>query len=1151
MTETDILLAQLNTFQHPLAEQATTARYTETLARIRDVLHDGDVLDGHIRLVLDICQQVPGADLMVLLRQSDVAEMETLAANDAAFGLPRWQIPIDQLTEPGRLSDVHQSALQGKLPGQARPYRSLVSVPVVLDHAPRLVLIAMKAAADQYSSTDMTLLTEIGGKLGHALNRKGASHRASASKAIIEGDGAIPRQDRDADPPFETLGNAFGQPELWQSRILDLTDELLGAPHDGVDAAINRALAVLGELTESDRTYVFRLRPPDRLDNTHEWAAPGIDPMIDMLQALPDSHISDWRESFGAGLPVQIADVDDLPAGSSAVNALNMRGIRSLLAVPMRRAGQITGYLGCDAARARRQLRPGELRLLLSITNTISTLMDRHAAEAAVRAATKSLQAESRHLRATLTALPDLMLSTDHEGRFTDHNRGTNTGPLFPPEEFLGRLVEEVLPADVAEVARLVMREVDETGRSHGHEYPMQTPDGERWFAVSAGASHEARSASGYVFLIRDVTDRRKQEREIRRLSRIAELTSSFVVVTDTRGLIDWVNPAFEKRSGWQLHEVRGQKPGDILQFEGTDQSVVADIRRKLALGLPVRDELLNRSRSGEEYWIMKDIQPLYDDAARLEGFVSVQTDITAMKTSYKRDEELRNTAIETTSEGISISGVDGRFLYLNPAHRQIFGIPADQDIRNLTRDELMPAGQAAELRNVVWPLLRVEGRWQGTILGRHLDGHELDLDVVVTLTQGGEMVSVVRDVSASNRAKAERARLREDLQIAQRRETLAHVASGVAHDLNNLVAVVSGTITLMQDVSGDSGKVKQGLLRISRAMDAARDLVNGLGDLGRPDAPRTLLDLRSMIIEAVDLLGTERARRHSIHSELPSTPQFVEANRTELLQVIVNLALNACEAQDDRLNQVTLTIHPDNTLAPARTPDAGAFDRSAPYRLFSVRDTGSGIPDDLRSRLFDYYVTTKGARGTGLGLAIVASILRKCGGALWIDSTHGVGTTMTIAWRMGVSTQNQIMHGTSDDGVAIDLTGLRIMVVDDNIDVADVLSEILESKGAVTVTLSDPAEAHALLRKKPRLWSLLVTDHDMPVMTGNQLAQAAASCNPPVPCILVTAHSEKASYDSKLFAAVHTKPVDAATFLRSVHGAVRRKTKGRKLSLK
>jgi CheY-like chemotaxis protein len=142
-------------------------------------------------------------------------------------------------------------------------------------------------------------------------------------------------------------------------------------------------------------------------------------------------------------------------------------------------------------------------------------------------------------------------------------------------------------------------------------------------------------------------------------------------------------------------------------------------------------------------------------------------------------------------------------------------------------------------------------------------------------------------------------------------------------------------------------------------------------------------------------------------------------------------------------------------------------------------------------------------------------------------------------------------MHGTSDDAVAIDLTGLRIMVVDDNIDVADVLSEILESKGAVTVTLSDPAEAHALLRKKPRLWSLLVTDHDMPVMTGNQLAQAAASCNPPVPCILVTAHSEKASYDSKLFAAVHTKPVDAATFLRSVHGVVRRKTKGRKLSLK
>lgn len=114
----------------------------------------------------------------------------------------------------------------------------------------------------------------------------------------------------------------------------------------------------------------------------------------------------------------------------------------------------------------------------------------------------------------------------------------------------------------------------------------------------------------------------------------------------------------------------------------------------------------------------------------------------------------------------------------------------------------------------------------------------------------------------------------------------------------------------------------------------------------------------------------------------------------------------------------------------------------------------------------------------------------------------------------------------------------MRILVVDDNIDVADVLTEILESHGAVAVALSDPCEARDLILESPRLWSLVVTDHDMPVMNGTQLAEVAAACTPPLPCILITALPDDAGWSRQHFAAVLAKPVDNLAFLRAVRMA-------------
>lgn len=1140
VAQQEILLTELAARERLLHYQRIATHQAETLLQIMDALHGHGDLSRGLEQVLQICRCAMGADLAVLLRRSGSEEMETILTSDPEFGLPVWPLGEQDLLRPLCITDIRETPLAKRVPKQALAYRALLSVPLGRDPDPGMAVALFSRRMASFAAPDQALMQRIGAVLGRTVQNRQLSQRNAVLTAIIEGASGPNVVADTGDPSFDALGRAFDRLADWQNRILHLTNDLLIAPVHALDTAIDRTLAQIGQLVASDRTYVFRLTTPDLLSNTHEWVAPGIEPMQAMLQDVPVEVMGDWRAEFDRGSPVSIPDVDALPVHSSTREILQMQGILSLLVVPMRRDGVLTGFVGIDFVRGHRHFLLAEIRLLQSVANTISAAVDRRAAEAMALKAQASLAQERDRLKATLAALPDLMLELDQDGRFTGYNFGGGTSPAYLPEAFLGRLVEEVLPPDLAAVAREVMCRVDTMGPHPGHEYPMMTDEGERWYAVSAGALRNSGRSNGYVFLIRDVTDRHQKERQIRRLSRIAELTSNLVVITDPEGQIDWVNPAFEARTGWPLDEVRGRKPGHFLQFEGTDPATIGRIGRALAKGKPVRSEILNRSRSGAEYWVSKDIQPLTDTQGRLEGFVAVQTDITALKKAHQRELHLRATAIESSMDGIAISDENGRYVYMNATHRRLFGIGPGEDIRSISWADLTGPETQLQVQREAWPLLESEGRWQGELTGQRRDGVAVNLDITLTLTEIGDLVCIARDITEKHRLEAERMRMREQLQLAQRRETVAHVASGVAHDLNNLIAVVSGTVTLLQCNGQVDTHVPAGLRRIARAMDAAGDLVHGLGHLGRPDAPKGPLDLRKLVLEAIDLLGSERTRRHTVHAELPAVEQLVWANRTELLQVIVNLALNACEAGGDGQNQVTLTVTPEDCLAPERAPDAGDLNRAATYRIFRVRDTGEGVDPASRARLFERYMTTKGQSGTGLGLPIVATILRDNEGALWFDSVPGAGTVVTVAWPNGARHHPAaIEQPARPDTPPSDLSGHHILVVDDNIDVAEVLSSLIEARGAIAISVTDPDEAVDLIRSDPGLWSAVVTDFDMPVVNGAQLAQAALGCNPPVPCILVTALPRNSGWDTSLFRDVHPKPVDPESFIKSLSAVV------------
>ena len=1105
----------------------------------------------------------------------------------------------------------------------------------------------------------------------------------AARPGMGSGTGAAAGSDP-ADPSSEQLLDRLSR---GQTLALDIIEELLQVPESATDAAVDRALARLGRHLGSDRTYVFRLRGEDRIDNTHEWVAEGIEPMIDRLQDVPKAMAGPWFEAFERNETVEVADVDTLPRGSALASILGMQGIRSLLLVPMRSDGRLRGFAGYDQVRRPRRFLPGEVHLLRSVANAIDRVLNAREARRKEAAAAEALATETARLRSTLVALPDLVLELDAEGRFVDFHAGAITPTALPPEAFLGRRAAEVLPPNVAAVNDRAMREVDAQGHCGVIIYPFDLPGGRRWYSLTGArrapvATERGETGGGYVFVVRDITQLHTQRHEIERLGEVARRTSSLVVMTDADRRIEWVNAAWEQRTGYSLAEVAGRRPSELLDTAALNPTTRPRLRAALEAGGPARAELRNRDRSGNEYWVEVDIQPLRDPDGRLRGFLSVEMDITARKAqsaalsaaaaeaeraraalvsavdalshgfawydaegclvlcnrlyrdthpalsgfirpgrrfrdilryglacglypeavgreeawlaerlaAHARDEseievhfadgrwlrvveratpdggrvglcvditalkdaELRATeeriaAMDASLDGIALTDAEGRFRYTNAAYRALFDAEGEDALQGVDWRSLYAPEDAHWIDTTVCPGLRATGNWRGEVIGRRHDGQPLEAELSLTLRPDGSVLTIARDISARRRADQERARLREDLQLAQRREVIGHLAAGLAHDFNNLLATIGGSAALAGAAADPDHPVQPHLTRIQSATEQAAALVRRMLRLGVRRTRRALIDLRAPLREAADLVGAGLGAELRLRLELPEQPAMAMADASDILQIVLNLALNARDALGSGPGDIVLSLAPASAEALAGPVQAGRIDpaaRGRPHWAIGVADTGIGMDPATAERLFRPYVTTKGARGSGLGLAIVAGVVGANDGAVTLRTAPGQGACFTVLWPAGAASPPDPAAPTPPSGAAAtvvapladredpasgpasgpapdpasaparapapapqaSLAGRRVLVVEDSPSLLEVLTAFLEQAGARVAGTTDPIDALEVLREDPRVWDLVITDYDMSPASGADLAAEVHRLAPGLPVILLTA---------------------------------------------
>ncbi|NRB33492.1 MAG: PAS domain S-box protein [Rhodobacteraceae bacterium] len=539
-------------------------------------------------------------------------------------------------------------------------------------------------------------------------------------------------------------------------------------------------------------------------------------------------------------------------------------------------------------------------------------------------------------------------------------------------------------------------------------------------------------------------------------------------------------------------------------------------------------DDLLQiaQDRSGLEY-DLPDGRSLIFRASPMDegGIVVTATDVTRMK-SAQRLLSQRLAAIEAATDGIAVTNDLSQFVYMNSTAAKQLGL----------HDATSGLGQ--RWTSYYGPAPEVEaGQAFEMMLSRSSEGAVFTHEVSGSPLEDGGSVLVIRDLTEKLEIEHMAKTLQRDLFRLQGQETAAQLTAGLAHDFNNLLATINGSATLMQIEPRMHAALQPHVDRIKTAGAQAAKMVNRMLDLGLESDSDGVFAVSSALKDVEDLLLPSLPSSVTLCIEDASDPLSLSGTPNALSQVVLNLALNGCDAIGSEQGELKITTYP----APADLLDQMIIGRKRPnvrYMAIEVADTGSGIDAAHLGNVFDPTFSTKGRKGTGLGLSMVAMQVQSVGGGISISSQLGSGTQITVFWPVA-RVENSIEDYTS--GPDMDLAGMSIIVVDDDKAVGEVVSQFLEAKGAEVVPVTDARDAIAAIEDAPQEWSALVTDYDMPIMTGGELVERIGKVAPDLPIVVVTALARRLT-DPRLeganLKAVLPKPLELTKLAKTLEAS-------------
>ena len=390
-------------------------------------------------------------------------------------------------------------------------------------------------------------------------------------------------------------------------------------------------------------------------------------------------------------------------------------------------------------------------------------------------------------------------------------------------------------------------------------------------------------------------------------------------------------------------------------------------------------------------------------------------------------------------------------------------------------------------------------------------------------------------DLTERRRFEEERRDVSQRMQHAQKLESLGILAGGIAHDFNNLLAGIMGNSSLALLELPESSPVRPLLDRIEATARVASDLTRQmLAYSGRGRFVIEPLDLSALVEEMVRLLDVTLSDRAVVRYEFAPGLPLIEADASQVRQVVMNLVTNASDAVQGTSGSITVRTGLQR-VDRSYTEGYWFNDGFAPgeYVYIEVSDTGAGMSPATQARLFDPFFTTK-ATGRGLGMAAVLGIVRGHNGAIKVYSEPGKGTTMKALFPVAVRVEPSDEHAPIES--ARPMAGALVLVVDDEETVRNIACRVLEREGCRTLSAADGREALRVFEAHADDIDLVLLDLTMPYLDGSEVFRAVRGIRPELPVILTSGYNEQdtmARFAGKGLAGFLQKPWTARELIR------------------
>ena len=762
--------------------------------------------------------------------------------------------------------------------------------------------------------------------------------------------------------------------------------------------------------------------------------------------------------------------------------------------------------------------KPGNL--ILSVI-TLHDITERRRMEEAIR---KS----ERKFSKIFHAVPALLgICTLEEGRFIDVNESALESLGYKREEVIGKTALELGLWEDESVRAKVMQTMEGQESIRNLEIRFRGKSGQALVGLYSGELVDLDGDRYLLSLVKDITERKKAEESIRaseaKFRTIFDSVNDAIFIHDVKsGAIIDVNQRMCELYGMTrtkaLHATVGELSSNIPPYRQED---AATWFKKAAEGKPQLFEWHARHKDGTLFWV--EVSMRRSSVGTTDCIIVTVRDITERKQTEEalaNSERFLKAIVDTEPECIKLIDSECNLLMMNQAGLELIEADSFEQVKGQCICTLVtPPDRDAFVALTKQVFEGTPGTLEFELVGlkgRHI---WLDTHAVPFRNENGEIVSllgITRDITERKRADEERLNLEKQILHAQKLESLGVLAGGIAHDFNNILMAIIGNTDLAMARLGKDSPAVDNLRRIMAASKRAADLTQQmLAYSGKGRFVVEIVDLNRLLESMLHLLEVSISKNAILKLDLHRPLPPMEADATQVSQIVLNLVINASEAIGDANGVITITTgcrDCDRNYLKDVWQDENISEGF--YVYLEIADTGCGMDKETVAKLFDPFFTTK-FTGRGLGMAAVLGIIKGHKGSIKVYTEKGKGTTFKIilpASKRAAGLLNQDNHDMQDNCDRHTGGGQgrgKVLLVDDEEAVRGIGAEMLQELGFTPIMANDGEEAIRIFKETPDI-AFVILDLTMPCMDGVQCFRELRQLAPKIKVIMSSGYNEQ-----------------------------------------